>query len=195
MSVIISSLDEPQLLIGEPLALDLTNTLIHAAQGEFDLLKEPAALATWLELQGDRVPQPDRTVSAADLAMVTDLRHHVAAAIEHARRGERPPQRSLQALTDAQRAAPEYWQLGIDDRGGVVAESHRLGSYAARLCAHLAATATDLLTGPGVDRLEQCAHPQCVAWFLPTHPRRRWCSTRCGNRARVARYYRRHKPN
>ncbi|NGN66182.1 hypothetical protein G5C51_20070, partial [Streptomyces sp. A7024] len=27
-----------------------------------------------------------------------------------------------------------------------------------------------------------------------SHPRRRWCSaTRCGNRARVARYYERHK--
>jgi predicted RNA-binding Zn ribbon-like protein len=30
--------------------------------------------------------------------------------------------------------------------------------------------------------------------FLPAHPRRRWCSpTRCGNRARVARYYQRHR--
>ncbi|MFD0515426.1 CGNR zinc finger domain-containing protein [Streptomyces aureus] len=30
--------------------------------------------------------------------------------------------------------------------------------------------------------------------FLPAHPRRRWCSAaRCGNRARVARYYQRHK--
>ena len=28
---------------------------------------------------------------------------------------------------------------------------------------------------------------------LPAHPRRRWCSpARCGNRARVARYYQRH---
>ncbi|MEV3921501.1 CGNR zinc finger domain-containing protein [Actinomadura coerulea] len=31
--------------------------------------------------------------------------------------------------------------------------------------------------------------------FLPAHPRRRWCSAaRCGNRVRVARHYRRHRP-
>ena len=30
--------------------------------------------------------------------------------------------------------------------------------------------------------------------FLPANPRRRWCSPAiCGNRARVARYYQRHK--
>jgi predicted RNA-binding Zn ribbon-like protein len=30
--------------------------------------------------------------------------------------------------------------------------------------------------------------------FLPAHPRRRWCSPQlCGNRVRVARYYRRHR--
>ncbi|WP_253798373.1 CGNR zinc finger domain-containing protein [Nocardia amikacinitolerans] len=32
------------------------------------------------------------------------------------------------------------------------------------------------------------------AGSAPAHPKRRWCSPdRCGNRVRVARYYRKHK--
>jgi predicted RNA-binding Zn ribbon-like protein len=53
----------------------------------------------------------------------------------------------------------------------------------------------DLLTDPAIGRLKECESDDCVILFLPAHPRRRWCSpTRCGNRARVARYYHRHKP-
>ncbi|MEU9839973.1 CGNR zinc finger domain-containing protein [Actinomadura sp. NPDC048032] len=40
-----------------------------------------------------------------------------------------------------------------------------------------------------------CEADDCVLLFLPAHPRRRWCSAaRCGNRVRVARHYRRHRP-
>ncbi|MEW2136730.1 CGNR zinc finger domain-containing protein [Streptomyces sp. NPDC005409] len=39
-----------------------------------------------------------------------------------------------------------------------------------------------------------CEAQDCVLLFLPAHPRRRWCvAPACGNRARVARYYARHK--
>ena len=34
--------------------------------------------------------------------------------------------------------------------------------------------------------------PGCVLYFVQDHPRREWCSTACGNRARVARHYDRH---
>nr|WP_067513746.1 CGNR zinc finger domain-containing protein [Nocardia puris] len=55
-------------------------------------------------------------------------------------------------------------------------------------------TAADLLTDPALARLKRCEAEDCVLLFLPAHPRRRWCSpTRCGNRARVNRYYHRHK--
>jgi predicted RNA-binding Zn ribbon-like protein len=53
-----------------------------------------------------------------------------------------------------------------------------------------------LLTGPDVDLLRVCEHPDCVLIFLARNPRRRWCSTRnCGNRARAARHYGRHRTN
>jgi predicted RNA-binding Zn ribbon-like protein len=36
-----------------------------------------------------------------------------------------------------------------------------------------------------------CDAPACIMYFTPTTERRRWCSTTCGNRARVARHQRR----
>ncbi|NEA22897.1 CGNR zinc finger domain-containing protein, partial [Actinomadura bangladeshensis] len=70
----------------------------------------------------------------------------------------------------------------------------RRGGYGERLAAHLAEAAADLLADPAVGRVRECEADGCVMLFLPAHPRRRWCSaTRCGNRARVARYYARRK--
>jgi predicted RNA-binding Zn ribbon-like protein len=179
-------------LVGEPLALDLLNTVVRTAHGGVDLLDDPVTLAAWLAAQGERIPQPLRRECPTEVRAVKELRGHVASAVEHARRKERPPRRCLDALTDAQRAAPEYLELG--SAGDVVtATPRRAGSYAVRLCAHLAESATELLTSPDIHRVALCAHPDCVMLFLPSHPRRRWCSTRCGNRARVARYYHRHK--
>lgn len=54
----------------------------------------------------------------------------------------------------------------------------------------VATQAVDLVTEPG--RLRACHAPGCVLYFVQDHPRREWCSTTCGNRARAARHYRRH---
>lgn len=40
--------------------------------------------------------------------------------------------------------------------------------------------------------LRACLAPRCVLYFVKDHPRRGWCSTGCGNRARAARHYARH---
>jgi len=55
--------------------------------------------------------------------------------------------------------------------------------------ARLAAQAVDLFARPAA--LGACEAPGCVRYFVRDHPRRGWCSAACGNRARVARHYRR----
>ena len=63
-----------------------------------------------------------------------------------------------------------------------------------RVAAEFAQAAIDLVTDPRIRNVRECAHRECVLLFLPAHQGRLWCSpARCGNRARVARYYRRHK--
>ncbi|MDL4815236.1 CGNR zinc finger domain-containing protein [Actinomadura opuntiae] len=178
-------------LTGEPLALDLVNT--RTAVG--DLLAAPDDLRAWLDLQADRLPEARDagSLDIHDVRAIQAVREHVANAVERARRGERPDGTDLDALNDAQRAAPAITELTWDG-SAVAALRRRSGPWGARLAAGLAEAAAGLLADPAVTRIRQCAADDCVLLFLPAHPRRRWCSAaRCGNRVRVARHYRRHK--
>ena len=49
-----------------------------------------------------------------------------------------------------------------------------------------------LFSGEGLAELMACRAPGCVQYYLRQHPRQAWCSSGCGNRARVARHYERH---
>ncbi|MGN9837091.1 CGNR zinc finger domain-containing protein [Nonomuraea sp. H19] len=179
-------------LTGEPLALDLVNTRPHVAGAPADLLATPADLRAWLVLQQDRLAEPAEGCTAADLAAVHAVREHICVAIEHARHGEQPPPAALQALNEAQLAAPAIRELAWDGTA-ITAARRRTGPPGRRLAAWLSESAADLLADPAVTRIRPCEAHDCVMLFLPAHPRRRWCSAaRCGNRARVARYYQRH---
>jgi predicted RNA-binding Zn ribbon-like protein len=71
---------------------------------------------------------------------------------------------------------------------------HSAAAPGATAVALLAAHAVDLFTGEQPASLRACHAPGCVLYFVKQHPRREWCSAGCGNRARVARHYRRHHP-
>ncbi|WP_067534660.1 CGNR zinc finger domain-containing protein [Nocardia crassostreae] len=178
-------------LIGEPLALDLVNTRPVDA----DLLATPDQLAAWVTRQSDRLAEPPPTLfDEADLAAVHAVRDHTAAALAALLHGRRPPATAVDGLVAAQSVAPAIRVLDWDGTA-FVATSTRVGPAGVRLAAALAEAAVDLLTDPAITKLKCCAADDCVMLFLPAHPRRQWCSpARCGNRARVARYYQRHKP-
>ncbi|MEV8550001.1 ABATE domain-containing protein [Streptomyces glaucescens] len=180
---------------GEPLPLDLVNTRPLNGASRADLLDTPDRLAAWLARQADRLgaeadgPAP----TEADLAPVRAVRAHTEAALRALLDGRRPPQSALRGLADAQRAAPAVLVPDWDGATVVVAP-RRSGPLGTRLAALLAEAAAALLADPAVTRVKECEADDCVLLFLPAHPRRRWCSpARCGNRARVARHYRRHK--
>ncbi|WP_225839605.1 ABATE domain-containing protein [Streptomyces sp. NK08204] len=182
-------------LTGEPLALDLVNTRPAGPGGRTDLLGTPGQLADWLALEADRLPRAlcDLAPAPGDLAAVHTVRAYTEAVVRALLDGVAPPAAALRGLTEAQRAAPAVRELGWDG-SRVTASDCRTGPLGVRLAAVLAEAAADLLTDPAVSRLRKCEADDCVMVFLPSHPRRRWCSpTRCGNRARVARYYQRHK--
>jgi predicted RNA-binding Zn ribbon-like protein len=187
---------ESEPLTGEALALDLINTRPLSADGRVDLLGTPPQLSRWLALEADRL-QEDVTVAAPardDLLPVHIVREHTEAAVRALLNATAPPASALRGLTEAQRAAPPVRELGWDGTT-VTATSRRSGPLGVRLAAALAEAAAQLLTDPAIGRLKECEAGDCVMVFLPSHPRRRWCSPiRCGNRTRVARYYRRHNP-
>lgn len=180
------------LLTGEPLALDLLNTRAQTPEGELDLIATPGTFQEWLAAQAERL-SPIETVTAADLLAIRELREHMADAVEHARHDTSPPETALNAINDAQRAAPQYKELAWDG-AMATATARRAGHAHQRLLAELAEAAIELLTDPAITKVRACEGPDCRMLFMPAHPRRRWCSpTLCGNRVRVARYYQRHK--
>ncbi|MGW0935897.1 ABATE domain-containing protein [Streptomyces sp. NPDC002666] len=184
--------DEP--LTGELLALDLLNTLPHTAQGPpADHLADAAGLLAWLALESERLPGAAGEVTPDDLAAVRAVRAHAAAAVAAARRGERPPETALRGLNEAQIAAPAVRYVEWNGES-VVSQARRSGPLGVRVAAALAEETAELLADPALARIRECEAEDCTMLFVPAHPRRRWCSAaRCGNRARVARYYRRHK--
>ncbi|KAA5826098.1 CGNR zinc finger domain-containing protein [Saccharopolyspora hirsuta] len=184
-------------LIGEPLAVDLVNTRAVVPSGPVDMMATPAELWEWLTRQADRMTMPTRaertSLDEADLAAVHEVREHTARTLSAIRRGKRPPADALRGLNEAQRAAPGIRKLSW--RGGaLVGTVDRPGKLGLRVAASLAEAAADLLTDPLVEALRECEEQNCVMLFVATNPRRRWCSAAiCGNRVRVARYYKRHK--
>ncbi|MGW0546013.1 CGNR zinc finger domain-containing protein [Streptomyces altiplanensis] len=186
---------ESEPLTGEPLALDLVNTRPAGQEGRTDLIGTPQRLAAWLAREADRLPAGirDDVPTSADLAAVHAVRAHTEAAVRALLDGSAPPPAALRGLTEAQRAAPSTRELAWDG-AAVTASLRRVGPLGTRLAALLAEAAADLLAGPAAGKIRECEADDCVMLFLPAHPRRRWCSpSRCGNRARVARYYQRHR--
>ena len=189
-------MEEPAPLTGEPLILDLINTRPADPDGRAELIGTPEALAAWLSLEEHRLPMEFQGAAPdpGDLPPLHAVRADAEAAVRALLRGQAPPTAALRGLTAAQRAAPAVRELAWDGTA-VTATARRGGPLGVALAAVFAEAAAELLAGPGAARVRECAAADCVLLFLPAHPRRRWCSpTRCGNRARVARYYRRHRP-
>jgi predicted RNA-binding Zn ribbon-like protein len=172
-------------------ALALVNSRRNDAGEPVDDLATPACLRAWLAEHG--LGSPAR-VDAAALAAVRELRSAVRELLE-ARIDQRAPDRAaVETVNTAAAATPTAPLLTWTDPGAPRADSQCLGPGGVALArALLAADAIDLVTGPAHTDLLACQAPGCVRLLLRDHPRRRWCSTRCGDRVRASHYYARHR--
>jgi predicted RNA-binding Zn ribbon-like protein len=163
------------------LAIDLANT-VRAGRGgaAADRLADPGRLAGWLRGVGG----PEDAGPAELLA----LRGQVRALLDAAVAGRPLPPGAVTAVNRAAAAAPAAVQL---EAGELVVRAS--ASPADAFLAEIAAAAISLVGGPGRDRLRRCRAPGCGRWFLASRPRQSWCSPACGNRARLARFHRRHR--
>lgn len=179
-------------LLGEPVSLDLVNTRVRQGRVEVDLLDAPSALAAWLAAESARLPWSG-SVTAADLRAVRALRDAIAALLTARRTGAQPRREAVKVINAVLSQTNRDTRIGWTAKGPRVAR-RVAGSKRDALLRALAMDAVDLLTGPDARLVRTCEHPDCVLQFLARHPRRRWCSASvCGNRARVARHYVRHR--
>jgi predicted RNA-binding Zn ribbon-like protein len=193
-------------------SLALVNSRHNSRTGVVDHLTTREALREWLAWRSlvpgggasgdergatsaDEGARPVRDLSAAPrdleleaaVALREAIRELLAAAVEH----RAPAHSAVAIVNEAAAAAPASDQLRWDDAGRPRrTRSARAATDVERALAALAEDAIALVCDHR-DRLIACEAPGCVRLLLKDHPRRHWCSTRCGDRVRAARYYRR----
>jgi predicted RNA-binding Zn ribbon-like protein len=172
-------------------ALALVNSRRHGAGGLVDDLATPGGLHAWLAEHG---LVSDAHVDDAALAAVRELRGAVRELMEARIEARAPERAAVETVNAAAAAAPNALRLVWTGRGAPRSERDWRGDGVPLARARLAADAIELVTGPDQARLLACAAPGCVRLLLRDHPRRHWCSTRCGDRVRASRYYHRHRP-
>lgn len=194
-------------LLGEPLAVELMNT-VRTSRGDVqDALSDDAGAVGWLSAIGDRLEvESGAAVDPAELSgggvneiagrlrALRDALRRLAAETTHDPR--RPVTSAIPVRQDAintlNALAPAWPELRWPT-GGEPARAFRTtgssGELAVSLIAH---QGVELFAGTQRGRLRACLAPGCLLYFLKQHPRREWCSAGCGNRARVARHYQRH---
>jgi predicted RNA-binding Zn ribbon-like protein len=183
----------PDLYPSEPLPVRLMNTVWANRDGVQDSLATVAQLQQWGRQCGVR---PSTGLSRADLDQARSLRdalRRLAADLLDDRRQGAVSDRftaseALGVLNSFLAACvPE---VRADDHLGLRREWRARVTGFERELAMVALEASDLL-GQGPVDLGACHGPGCVLYFARVPARREWCSPGCGNRARVARHYRR----
>lgn len=187
------------LLPDEPTPVRLMNTIWTDQHGVHDALTTTGDLRAWLRAVA---PSEQFAPDSDDLSRFRKLRDALRRLAAHVTDDTRPaaasPTRAVdKAIADVNKAAgqaPTWPQLTFRD-GELVTSAAGRATPTRRMLSSIANQSIELLTGEGQQLLRACNAPRCVLYFVKDHPRRVWCSNGCGNRARAARHYQRHRQN
>ena len=172
------------------LALALVNSRRNGPGEPVDELADAAGMVAWLRAHGLEDPE----AGDAELAALRTLRDAVRRLLMARIEGGAPEREAVETVNAASAAAPTAPVLRWEPPDAPQAGRDPLGAGGATLARALVATdAIALVTGPEQAGLHACGAPGCIRLLLRDHPRRQWCSTRCGDRVRASRYYHRHK--
>ncbi len=178
-------------LRGEPLAVELHNTLYAAGGRAHDGLDDERSARAWLNALGDRLPGAGAG-SPPTGEELASLREAVREALRAAANGSTPPDRALKAINASSARAPRSPRARASGAARpVFAWNYARASRADVVIAAIAESAIELLTDCDAPQLRLCGAPGCVLLYAKQHPSQQWCSAACGNRARQARHYER----
>lgn len=177
---------------GEPLAVDLADTLVMVSDPNTDLLSDKEACQRFWRLQGRRLPDGWTIPSLAD---TREIRDAIRRLLDLRLSGRRLDSKALHVVNRVS-GSVAFTLEGVSRSGSL----HRLERYRANRAQDLALgtaarSAIELLADESdIARLRRCANPNCSMLFVNGDARRQWCTPNiCGNRARVARHYHRHR--
>lgn len=165
-------------LIGEPVAIDLANTVVRGRVVDVDLLADQAGIDDWFRLHADHLPPGP--VEGSSLRELRDALRELLGDVDA---GRPVASSTAERINRAANAAP-----GPQVRAGDDASLFGWGRAGTE--AVLAAIAQNLLQllAAGA-RLRSCENHECLLHFVAYDSRRRFCATaRCSNRARQTRH-------
>jgi len=179
----------------EPLPIELINTE-YSTQGRLrDGLSEPDHLAHWLAIHRDKFTTQlsDDVLSATDRRHLTEfraLRQAIRGLVVASVEDQHPAPADVATLNRASRST-SWWPYLVWPPTGHP-HLHLATSQEPILAAlsEIAQATIRILGGSDNELVRACQAPGCMLFYFRTHPRREWCSAACGNRARVARHYR-----
>jgi predicted RNA-binding Zn ribbon-like protein len=175
---------------GEPIvAVDLIDTVAPPGSPAGDLLLADGDAEAWWRTEEARVPPGD----PPDIRALRRLRSALRETIEALVDGRAIPQPAVSDLNFFMQSTPASTRLLMLETG-LCAQTRWHTEYGGNpRLAFIAVQAAQFLSDPAnVSRLRRCANPACSMIFVAVNPRRSWCAPGvCGNRARVARHYRR----
>lgn len=192
------------LFLGGRLCLDYVNTKIVIHGELVDLLCDFERWITWQTTAGimgttERKALArawgDKAESMDALARAVAFRMELRKMAESVASHEPVPESAVGAINEVLRRGAVYGQLTPVGRG-FVRKAHRDIRDPADLLVPIAEDATDLLCNGDRGRVRKCGSPACILFFYDTsrNRTRRWCSMDlCGNRAKVAAYFRRQR--
>jgi predicted RNA-binding Zn ribbon-like protein len=173
------------------------NTIWADRQGIHDDLQEPADLADWLHAIGalDHTSPITAQEFGQGTALRDSLRRLAALCADDTREAATSAIEDIaQAVAAVNQVAGGQSSPQIELTGNALRLSTTpTGPAATAALADVAVEAIALFTDEASKPVRACFAPGCVLYFVQDHPRREWCSTACGNRARAARHYQRHK--
>jgi predicted RNA-binding Zn ribbon-like protein len=189
-------------LLGEPLALDLVNTVVFRDGANLDLITEPHRWGEWLDYQRPRLepvlggPITEHCRSRQALEQVREFRGAVRVVIDAARAGS-PPGAGTDTAGGSIRLAHAALAHAAESAASITTSTTQLGVHlpvskvdTEALLGAFAVATIELVSKTGAGAIRECAAPGCGLLFMPRQPARLWCSTwTCGNRTRAARHY------
>ena len=187
-------------LAREPVPVRLMNTVWADRHGIHDALADVDDLRSWLASVDEATIQlpPNARLGRSELAAFRTLREALRRLAALATDDTRPTaalnvdvDRAITKVNEAVASGNTWPQLSLR-RGSLEQQPTGSATPAMRSLSTIATEAIALFTGEDRALLRACYAPGCVLYFVKNHPRRDWCSTACGNRARAARHYRRH---
>lgn len=166
---------------GHP-ALDFAATLRARRTLRFEMFASPDRLDAWY-VESGLVDTVTPAGTPEDVTAARSVREALYALLAARRENAPYPPPALRTLNAAAAHPAAVPRLTPEGRATRATPAEALAT--------LARTAVDLLTGPDVPLLKECANPECTRLYVDrSHGmRRHWCGMEsCGNRVKAAAY-------